>query len=893
MTELRQDLIHHYEDMYSTDFTLSPLIEKCEVSLSAIYIKQNLQTINLAKDSTQLDDSHANTCIKSYKDLFRKGSGLYKNIYITGKAGVGKTVLSKRICQYWCKAHSSKTCTEQDKEDVEALRQFEFIFVIPLDESDTGTCDIDEMIEKQIINRLSRRTHYSKTFLAEVLHNQSCLVILDGLDKWTHPQHCPSMCRKDLIPQRPVRQLSTIMTTSCHWKFNALRLNLKQIDRHVNIGELDEKSSGELITKVVPLLNKTCNKMSALEIEKKIVSSNIDDFRYNPYLILQLICLLLDGKPIGNTKCEVYCTLINLLLIRRHDVLARWHRIMGHNLKYCPPCLLSHDECKENFGHLLSIGRLAFGTLCTNNPCSEFEETFVNKYMQNETLDSCLHLGILTRIKTFTRKSVYTFYHKSFQIYFAALFAQSERDQSILRKVRELIVRNCISDDSDMFDFFVFIYGFSPTFFRELFDEEGDFLKFRNTSSIVRSAEEQSKTVRFYQCLVAKCFKESLQSTKNELPLPITDIIIDSDFNANEDIEVLRLCVEKYGVRLKSVCIRECGSQREVTNVLQKIEVRTICSLRKIELRNIPATHILQTLMKNNRDSLYCLDLCSFEFEKASCMYHNKVVVFQSEYIKVISQMKQLQVLTLASFIMDHRDMDALFQFLKANTKLRHIVLYNVECRQRQHQTCKGHTLDLSLHENLNVFGLDHVPLSRLKIKSLNIEECWIGRLSSAVLSQLFTDVQTSRNLHTLYCLKHDDICPMLQALPSLHHISDINFRQINLGNRVVSLNSKCVKSITLTGVTMSSTALRLMLDSIEDLPHEVEISLEDVTVNEREDFDEIKRILLRSPEFKVDYNGLNVRKKRLLKFRRVSEKDVRTDKRQSAKAFIMSSARM
>jgi hypothetical protein len=251
--------------------------------------------------------------------------------------------------------------------------------------------------------------------------------------------------------------------------------------------------------------------------------------------------------------------------------------------------------------------------------------------------------------------------------------------------------------------------------------------------------------------------------------------------------------------------------------------------------------------------------------------------------------MKNLQVITLASLILDHGDMDSLFRFLSMKTEMKQIVLYYIECREQRKHNCNGHPLDLSLHTNLQVFGLDRVPVTTLKMNALNLEECWIGKLSSHILSQMFADLQKSKKLQTLYCLRHDDICAMLRSLPKLYQIAYIHFREINLGNRVISLNSKNVRLVTLTGVTMSSTALRLLFDSIEDLQHEFDICLENVTVGDKKDFSEIKEILRQSAKFTIYVDELNVREQHVFKFRKNITSAENTDR----KTFISSSERM
>jgi hypothetical protein len=647
--------------------------------------------------------------------------------------------------------------------------------------------------------------------------------------------------------------------------------------------------------------SKTRNKKSEEQIRNKIVSSKIDEtLLFNPYIILQLVCLLFDGITIGRTKCELYCSMISLILARCRDKI-RYLNCNFRTFERCPQCLQCHDECKRNFGLLLSIGMLAFGTLFIDSSSSVFGKAIIDNYISNETLETCLKLGILIKIKSALRYSsrqfVFTFHNKSLQMFFAALYAQSEHGQRIWKGTKQSVIRRFhgTSDDSDMLDFFLFVNGFNQTFLCKIIkpsisaETEDGIFKFRKLSSVVRSADEQFKAVKFYQCVATEYSNESLECGHGEVAFQLEDIIIDSDTKSDENIEVVRHCVEKYVYHIKSLCIRECASGVEAKRILNGLGVRNIHHLEKLELRSIPPVLILQTLLRQIKDTLRCLDLCSFEFGKTSYIYHNRESKFEREHIKIISRMKSLQVITLASLILDHDDMDFLLLFLSRKTEMKQIVLYYVECREQRKHNCKGHLLDLELHTNLQVFGLDRVPVTTLKMHALNIEECWIGKLSSDILSQMFADLQRSVKLQTLYCLRHDDICAMLKSLPKFYQIAYINFREINLGSRVIRLSSKNVRLVTLSGMTMSTTALRYLFDSIEHLQHEFDVCLENVTVDDTKDFSEIKEIIRKSPKFTVYVDGVNVRKQRVFKFRRIitSAKDI------DRKTFILSSERM
>ncbi|XP_053393012.1 uncharacterized protein LOC128555244 [Mercenaria mercenaria] len=784
---LREDLIIHYRTNCST-VPLSPLIEERDVPLAKLDVPQKLVSVDLIKTFYQFEDSPSQTPVKSYKDLFFCGSEHYRNIYITAKAGVGKTLLSKKLCLIWCQAHKQESSAIFKGEDIDAIRTFDFLFFLTLGEADSSDCDIDDMIQTQVITKLSH--HYTKEFLTDILHSKACLIILDGLDEWSHSNISAPGCRPSLIPQRKARSKCTILTTTRPWKLNALRIKDSQIDKHVRICELDEDTSAKLIENAVSLLNgRSKPPKSAKKIQEAVAKSKLDEMRFIPYIILQFVCLLFDGKPISRSKCELYSNIVELILSRGRAKLRHTQSYVLESKQQLPRCFINNEECKENYGLLLLTGRLAFEELFSEDEeCSSiFEKTTVLKYMPSYTLDMCLNLGLLTQSKTNDtvafRHIHFAFQHKSMQEYFAALYAQSKHEPKILERVKQKILNKCQSlpSDLDLSAVFVFICGFQQEFARDLLQsvlvvmsETEIISEFRTTSSIVRSSIVNSKIVKHFQRLVADCWKESLNSGHMEMRLLVQDIVIDKNTTQDDYLDALKSFVELGKNNLKSMCVHECVSANEANNVLQKLNTQNICYLRKLELRSIPEVLILQALLRRSKTSLRCLDLCSFKFGKSAYRYYNEEINLPSEHLRIISEMEYLQVLTLASFCMSHNDMDLLLRFLTRKTSMRQIVLYRIRCTKNN--TCNGHTLDLSLHENLQVFGLDNIPLSRFILKPASLEECWIGQLPSHILSKIFADLQNSRNLHTLYRLKHDDICAMLQSLPSLCQVKHLSF---------------------------------------------------------------------------------------------------------------------
>ncbi|XP_053379686.1 uncharacterized protein LOC128548548 [Mercenaria mercenaria] len=887
---LREDLILSYRECYST-FPVKNIIGELNIPLLKLYVHQKLEAVGGIKSLNQSEESESATPVKTYKELFFCGTETYKNIYITANAGTGKTLLMRIFCLSWCQAYKPVEVvpSEFQKENLDAIQYFEFVFFLSLDDTDdtnSSACDIDDLIEIQILRKLSRQHQYTKRFLVDILNRKACLIILDGLNKWSHPDNCTSGCRMTRFPRRAARPNCTTMTTTLPWNFVFIQ-RTKQIDRHINICELDKDTAAKLIGNVASFLNeKSAYKKSAnsKEIQKAITKSMFDEPCLDPYSILQFACLLFARKSIGRSKCEIYSNQLELSL-------SRGLKNVGHVPSYAqtlkrklPRFFVSNIECKTNYGILLCIGRFAFETLFGGDSVSRlrFTETDVMRYMSSNILDVSLKLGILTQDRTCESFSAehlsLKFENFTMQAYFAALYIQSEQSEVVKFRIHN----ECKSLQTVLrvFPVFVFISGFDQALASDLLpklfsiaSEDDKILEVRRTSSLLRSSIINSELVKRFQSLVINCVDECIKNDHDGIKLSVKDIIIDTSSQQDNSLTSLIECNVNNLNNLKSLSIQECNSTDTVNKILQQLNTQNIRHLRKLELRCIPNTLLLRTLLRNSRLSLRCLELSSLAFENATKKYHFEVINIPSDHIKIISSMPFLGVLTLGSLRISHDDFTDLLSFLSRKTEMKHIILYHLVCSK---YACGGHMLDLSLHKKLEALGLDSVPLSKLRLNAVNqfLEECWIGKLPSHILSAAFPCLENAHSLHTLYCLKLDDLCAMLQSIPKLRRLKYICFRYINFGNRVISLtsNTKNIQIVSLNGVTLTSDALKRLIDTIKTLPHEVDICLKNCKVTPVEEYKHIKSLIRGSDDFIIMSDGLNEQKVQLFQFGTVNK---------------------
>jgi predicted NACHT family NTPase len=130
--------------------------------------------------------------------LFVSGDVRYRKIYVTANAGFGKTSLSQKLTMTWCQSHFPlKSLKKKYKgEELHAMKYFDFVFLLHLrDYPSDSKCNLDDLIMEFVSGNLSRKSQYTNEFIERILQEKKCLVILDGLDEWAHPGHCPRKTR--------------------------------------------------------------------------------------------------------------------------------------------------------------------------------------------------------------------------------------------------------------------------------------------------------------------------------------------------------------------------------------------------------------------------------------------------------------------------------------------------------------------------------------------------------------------------------------------------------------------------------------------------------------------------------------------------------------------------
>lgn len=885
IADLREDLITFYRKFHST-IPVSPIVEEHDVPLVDFYVQPPLISVDLKKKFGSVQETTSKDKILSLRELFHSSDEqLYKDIYITAKAGVGKTSFVKRIALIWCQAHYPIEGQNETfhSDDLEVMKRFGFLFMITLRDTLSSLCKVDEMIYSQIMNCLPRFRRYNEQFLEDVLQMNTCLIIIDGLDEWSHPESCNLGFRgfHDL-PHRPARDSCTILTTTRSWKLDVLKLSTNKIDRHAEIIQLDESASNELISNAVFLLNKQCSvseKQKTVEEFHSTASSLIlNSLRFTPYILLQMVCLWFDDESLGNSKCEIYSNITELTLSRGLMKTSKSYWSSGQHSEHAnstPLCLKSNELCNAHYDLLLQLGQVAFETLFCSKKESTivFDASDVLAIVPEHSLSFCLNMGLLTQNrdcrKVASRRRTFSFQHKSVQEYFAALYIQSNlENEDVWGRISN--VCHTLAGVLEMSNTFIFLGGFTTEACGRILQVLGNIVSnddtvvyFRENLLIKEFGLSQfwrlREAIREFQSMQTDMVLEILNSRQNVFPMYVEDIIVDNTTDTNS-YYLLKILITNNKANVKSLYIRDFSSTEEFTKLLEATGLQEVHSLQKLVIIAVPRQHDLHNLISRSSNSLKCLRLSFVGFRNN--LYYPEDTTMTADIIRTISYVETLTALMLSNVRVTHVGVNELFKTFSKRVTMTEIGLYNIRCIDHGSRCC-GEILDLSKHQFVKTLNLDKIPVAELKVDPSSLNECLIGEDTTSVFPLWLECLSNANNLRSLWFrrmapLFFDDLSDKLSQLV---HLNKFGIEITDLGETKLTLSPRTkIDSVYFYKVSMTCTGLWRFIESLQELSHAVSVTLEWCNITPKEDYQQLKDKILSSEEYKVLLNGFNFR---------------------------------
>ncbi|XP_060583145.1 uncharacterized protein LOC132739442 [Ruditapes philippinarum] len=856
--KVKNELITWYNTNHST-VPLSPLTGDFGTPLAGFYIMPEI-----VKQTNLPGGRKETTRVESLHDLLTPGRNIPREVYLSAVAGFGKTAFSKYLALTWCQAQKTDENYKHFKEkEIKALSGFDFLFLVLL--RDSGKfCDVDEMIDQQVIKSLpcSSSDSLPKDLLKDILRYETCLVILDGLDEWSHPDNKCTRLIKD-IPHRYAREKCVILTTTRPWKLGVSNLKASQIDKTVELVKLNEDNERKFKLNAFKILKADLDNDKLLNevcrFEEKINDHELKDMESTPLLLLYLICLWIEDIPIGNSTAELYASIIQLLLSRTEKIHGKFQLSCKISLSNVPECFIKHRHCYSYYAFLATLGKLAFYKLFNEEKehTLVFNKNVAEKYLDPGDLDLSLRSGMLTenKVKTLvSESSTISFSHKTVQEYFSAIFISF----SNTIEVKKIIFGECNSLQKilNMSKVFVFISNMNPKLMSEL---SCDFMPVINNDEKTR--KYRTMTYNYYryfdslqdiQDMYMSCFKENKKN--KDLKLCLQDFLIKEKCQQKNYFKQLQHLCYQNKENIKSIMIKN----NDICSLQDIISLFTLSDLPNIQKLFYRGKLVEDEIIRLLLNPLRCLCVISSKWENKK--FQVERCPMSEEIIGRMVTLQHLECLHIDGFTMAHGAMETLLNFLTSKISLKDVQLCSLYCSDHD-TSCKGFNIDLSQHSHLRGLGLHQIPVSKLNMNASLLEKCTIGNLyKPGVVSSFLSQLPAASKLHTFTCNfleSSSDIETMLQTLPLLLHVKHVRLLGINLGDRSLTLSPKMIniEYINMYRIKMSCSVLHDLITDITKLPDTVSVDVRGCDINPETEFENFKAFVKNSDNYVVTFD--------------------------------------
>ncbi|XP_060580336.1 uncharacterized protein LOC132737116 [Ruditapes philippinarum] len=692
--QLQGDLITFYRKRCSS-IPLSPLLEEKETPLIGFYVMPNMVAV---KQKSLICHEEERTPIKSLGDLFTTGSEDQQEIYLLADAGYGKTAFSKYLAITWCQAHRQDKQYDGNKcfKDIElkALSKFEFLFLVFLRDH-TSVSHIDDMIRQQfslhLLSLKSLDEISCRAKLNEVLSKEKCLIILDGLDEWTHPDY--SCCNEvtEKIPHRCIRDNCVILTTTRPWKLGVSNLKSSQMDKKVELVQLNADSTRQLeynaIRKMSGVNNDGELQSKIQEINKVIRDRRLEHMQVIPLLLMYIVCLWCNNILIGNSKHEVYTNIIEFLLSRTSKKQPEVKPCRYSPAHEIPEYFKSHEFCKKFYSLIKSLAELAYQTLFDENRENTlvFDRTVAEKYLKADDMKFTLHSGILSESRSTTLiKGIIkvSFSHKTVQEFFAAIFISSQSDahKTVVEKCRNI---------QDILDMSIICEFISKMNADRMCAISNDLMSVINKDEETRDYRTRgrvdSDSLYNIQEMFMSCLQEMPES--EHIQLCLQDFFIDKHTVHSEQLQCL---MKQNKTNIKSLSISITSSS--LHEIIDLFSLTDLSHIQKLYYNgNWEKAEIHQILFPSLQHVTLLL-----------CIWTND----EENLSDNMARCQNLQYLKIFSLTLSHKLLDTFFKFISGQKSMKELTLRYLQCKEHGDHDCKRLNLNLSQHTKFYLQGL-------------------------------------------------------------------------------------------------------------------------------------------------------------------------------------------
>ncbi|KAH3770248.1 hypothetical protein DPMN_171532, partial [Dreissena polymorpha] len=409
VAEMLKILKTHYKRKLS-NLTFSPLNDSVAAPLDDFYMQPNIQLMKKDKGCF----IKTGTQILLYKNLFSKDSKLNQQTFIQGEAGSGKSTFLARLVMDWC---DSPKRSDNFFQDLKTLKDYKFIFLVTLRNS-VQEFNIEEIIKQQVIDSLYGKEDCEKAYklLNEIMKQEHCLILLDGLDEWTGPGNDHNL--PELKALHYTESRCDLLITTRPWKLADGKIKDSEIDILLQLEGIKYpfKLSKCILRRKYQDENVLKAKNSAFT--KYIQKQKLKELLQSPMMLSVIVCWHDEGERKLISKCEIYSSLIDSLL-KKVSNEEGYFEDQRFN------CFAETQYIQPNIHHVNQIAEAAFRLLFSD--IQEKSLVFGAKDLKLEDAQRkfALKAGILTKAKTSSlarSSSTFSFFHKSIQEFLAAYY---------------------------------------------------------------------------------------------------------------------------------------------------------------------------------------------------------------------------------------------------------------------------------------------------------------------------------------------------------------------------------------------------------------------------------------------------------------------------------------
>lgn len=382
------------------------------VQVTDLYVDAAVYRIDSWLKLTNEDNANTEK-VSDYKQML---SDAFRNVYLIGSPGRGKTTFCLRLVQTWANAlEKQKSKLELSDDESYLAERFDLVLFVRLRTTDKN--NIQDMLQAELFQENPRLLPYVENYISE--HPKKVLIILDGLDEW-------QPYREQLLPKRSGLNNCLILITTRHSVLDALKADAN--DQLFEIRELNELNVRDLAKNVLEYvyhanqpLDKAIAFVSALRKRKLHLVTEV------PIVLTFLVGLWFENKEFGDSKTTVYCHLLNFLLrVSEHSKSYQFSRSRQTQL----PLYDDYPFIDLHYELIVDVGAFAYNCLLNDAVSTSFSKLSLVGYFGDERTTVCLVSGLLTILPQPSvrdpSKVQVVFFHRTIQDFLAAFFIASE-----------------------------------------------------------------------------------------------------------------------------------------------------------------------------------------------------------------------------------------------------------------------------------------------------------------------------------------------------------------------------------------------------------------------------------------------------------------------------------